>query len=79
MGDVADDMMAEAERWAFESRVCNYGHRYLEDGFGCSTCEMLAEDGKCVSCESPIMREPGGSFTCPNGYGCKTLTLNGSD
>lgn len=44
MGYVADDMQNEAMRWAYDSQVCENGHRYVEDGWGCYTCEMEREE-----------------------------------
>lgn len=44
MGDVADDMMDEAMRWAYDSEVCENGHRYIDDGHGCWPCELAREE-----------------------------------
>lgn len=55
MGDVADDMMNEAHSWAYDSETCPKGHRYLDIGWGCPTCEILEEekaDGKAKRVEA---------------------------
>lgn len=53
MGDVADDMMDEAQRWHDEKQKCKRGHWYVEDGWGCYSCEVEDEE----NCEREMEHE----------------------
>ena len=44
MSDEADRMMDEAMDAADRVEVCERGHRYVDDGWGCYECELEAEE-----------------------------------
>lgn len=44
MGDMAEVAADEAMRWAYESELCERGHRYLPGPHGCPQCEMENEE-----------------------------------
>lgn len=46
MGEVADRMMDEAMDAADLAQTCPRGHRYVDSGWGCYSCELEAEEGE---------------------------------
>lgn len=43
MSDITDDMRDDATAWAYDSQVCERGHRFIPSEWGCPVCETENE------------------------------------